>query len=335
MDILRGIISRVWIVSSFFLSLHLLVLPAHAQFGGGGGISRSLPAASVTPLASDAPVAWGVDPATVSGVIVEDVMQSPGFLQEKVTLPSGESFFFQSMGSSDFSMQSFSKFGNGSINDPSGNVVFNQVIVDPAFGLKERTVMDSFRQPISIHSDITERKVATLRNGLNQMDMHFSQTPFLDTATGKVHIRQDIGVWITGFDGVHLDDLGRAEDQEERFQLLSGDLRHDVVKSGGGEITYWGDLEVVTIRDAVTNELLNFSRCSDFGDASGDLEDRFFDDNGTRGGCSSGTGSTARSRPGIPTHDFDEFQLTPINWDRWGGAGFDSLSSGISTVFPR
>ncbi len=334
MDVLKRNISRFWIITSFSLFLHLAVLPVHAQFSGGGDITRTLPSTSVSPLASEAPVPWGVDAGTIPGVIVGDVMQSPGFLQEKITLPSGESFFFQSMGSSDFSMESFSRFENGGSNDPSGNVVFNQTISDPAFGLNELTVMDGFRQPISIHSDITEKNVASLTEGFNQMDMHFQQIPFVDTATGKVLIRRDIAVWITSFDGVHSDDLDRAESQEELFTLGAGDLSHDVVTSGAGEITYWGDLEVVTIVDPATNQLLNFSRCSDFGDASDRLEDRFFSDNGTRGGCSSGTGSTAVSRPSIPSHDLNDFQLTPINWDRWGGAGFDSMSSGTSTTFP-
>ncbi len=327
------------------------VSPAYAQFGGGGGggggnITRTLPAATVTPLASDAPAPWGTDPATVSGLVVEDVMQSPGFTQGKVTNSSGESFFFQSMSSSDFTMESYTKFGSGSTNDPEGNLIFSQEITDPAFGLTEKTVIDSFRQPVSIHSDITERKVAQLTNGLNQMDMHFRQVPFFDSASGKVLVRQDIGVWMTSFAGVMPLDIT----QSQNFTLSPGDLSHDVAVSipagggggggfGGGSpsngtIDWWNDLEAVKIVDPVNNQLLNFSRCNDFNDPADRGNFNFNSDRGTRDGCSGG-GAASSVRSLIPVHDDDNFQLTPINWERWGGSGSDSFSSGLSTNFPN
>lgn len=337
---------RVLALAVVFSAL-FLIFPSSvkAQFGGGGGgsISRTLPSATVTPLASDAPAPWGTDPATVSGLIVEEVMQSPGFLQEKVTNGSGESFFLQSMTSSDFSMESYAKFVNGSTNDPEGNVIFKQEISDPAFGLHETTKMDSFRQPISIHSDITERKVAALTGGLNQMDMHFSQVPFFDSSAGKVLVRQDIGIWMTSFAGIMPLDITRSEN----FTLSAGDLLHEVatsIPSGGGggfggggasngTIDWWNDLEAVKIIDPSNNQLLNFSRCNDFGDPSGRNSLSFNSNQGSRGGCFGG-GASSSTRPSIPTHDGDNFQLTPINWERWGGNGSDSFSSGLSTNFP-
>ncbi len=333
----------VGLIFLFFFILPVILVfhsPARAQFGGGGGggsgggnISRTLPSTSVTPLAPEAPAPWGTDPATVSGLIVEDIMTSPGFLQQKVTTGSGDTFFYQSFSASDFSMESYSKFGNSSTNDPSGNLVFNQVISDPAFGMSEKTTMNGFRQPISIHSDITEKNVSGLTDGLNQMDMHFSQIPFLDTSTSKVAIRQDIGVWMTSFTGVMPNDIT----QSETFTLSPGDLSHEVaasIPSGGGSsgtIDWWNDLEAVKIIDPANNQLLNFSRCNDFGDPTGRMG--FNNNQGTRGGCS-GSGSSS-TRPAIPSHEGDDFQLTPINWDRWGGSGTDSFSSGLSTNFPN
>jgi hypothetical protein len=102
---------------------------------------------------------------------------------------------------------------------------------------------------------------------------------------------------------------------------------------GGGSsgIDFWNDLTAVKIIDAATRQLVTFSRCNDFGD-SGRLDP--INDLGSRGGCNA-TGSTSSSRPAIPNHDADSFQLTPINWDRWGGAGSGKIdSSGFSTVFP-
>ncbi len=316
----------------FFLLFSLLFIfpySVQAQFGGGSGggnISRTLPSSSVTPLASDAPAPWGIDPATVSGLIVEDVIESPGFLQQKVTDGNGDSFFHQLMSASDFTLESYVDIG-------TGDIIFRQEITDPAFGLNETTMIDSFRQPISIHSDITEKNVAPLTNGLNQMDMHFSQVPFFDTASSKVLTRQDIGMWMTSFTGVMPNDITDSE----FFTLSPGDLSHDVATSiplGGGNngnIDWWNDLEAVKIIDPSNNQLLNFSRCNDFGDPSARMG--FNSDQGSRGGCS-GSGSGG-DRPSIPTHDSDAFQLTPINWERWGGSGSDSFSSGISTNFPN
>lgn len=314
---------------------------AEAQFGGGGGaggnISRTLPSSTVAPLTSEAPAPWGVDPASVAGITVDEVMQSPGFLQEKVTTDTGDTFFFQSFSSSDFTMSSYSKFGSATPNDPEGNLIFSQEITDPAFDLNEKTVMDGFRQPISIHSDITEKNVAALTNGLNQMDMHFRQVPFFDSAQGKVLVRQDIGIWMTSFSGLMSDDITESES----FTLGSGDLSHTVATSipsdGGGStssngtIDWWNDLEAVKIIDPSNNQLLNFSRCNDFGDPTGRMG--FNSDQGSNGGCSDGSAASSE-RPSISTHSGDDFQLTPINWERWGGSGSDSFSSGISTSFP-
>ncbi len=47
-----------------------------------------------------------------------------------------------------------------------------------------------------------------------------------DFFQGKVNIRQDIGVWVTSFDGVHADDLERAEDDEELFIGPRGSFSH-------------------------------------------------------------------------------------------------------------
>ncbi len=325
--------------------LVLFSSPAQAQFGGGGGgggdILRSLPSDTVTPLDSDAPAPWGTDPDTMSGFIIEEKVESPGFLQEKVTDSEGKVFFFQRFSTSDFTMASYVKFGDGLTNDPEGNLIFNQEISDPAFGLNEKTVMDSFKQPISIHSDITERNVSTIAAGLNQMDMHFRQVPFLDTASGKVLVRQDVGVWMTSFSGVGNNDLT----QSENFTLSSGDLCHTIEAcaadsggggfgfgggGGGGGVNWWNDLEAVKIIDPSNNQLLNFSRCNDFGDPTGRLS--FNNNQGSRDGCSGSGGGS--SRPTILAHDSDSFQLTPINWERWGGNGSDSFSSGLNTNFP-
>lgn len=339
-DFRQGFYFFMSLVFSSLLFLFFSSL-AEAQFGGGGGdggdISRTLPASTVNPFASDAPAPWGVDPASVSGITVEEVMQSPGFLQEKVTTDSGDTFFFQSFTSSDFTMSSYARFGSGSSNDPEGNLIFSQEITDPAFGLNEKTVMDSFRQPISIHSDITEKNVAGLTNGLNQMDMHFSQVPFFDSAQGKVLVRQDIGIWMTSFSGLNADDITESQS----FTLGAGDLTHTVAtnipsdggdgESSNGTIDWWNDLVAVKIIDPSNNQMLNFSRCNDFGDPTGRMD--FNNDQGSQGGCS-GPAESRRERPFIPSHSNDDFQLTPINWDRWGGDGSDSFSSGISTNFP-
>lgn len=331
--------TRCLIVISICSVCLLFSSPVQAQFGGGGGdISRTLPLETVDPLdplSSGAPAPWGTDPDTVSGLTVSEKVESPGFLQEKVTDSEGNVFFFQRFSTSDFSMASFTKFRGGLTNDPEGNLVFNQEISDPAFGLTEKTVMDGFKQPISIHSDIVERNVATISGGLNQMDMHFRQVPFFDSASRKVLVRQDIGVWMTSFSGVSNNDIT----QSQNFTLNSGQLSHEIATeaSGGGgggsagDVNWWNDLEAVKIIDPANNQLLNFSRCNDFGDPTGRFT--FFSNQGSRDGCS-GSGSGGSPRPTILAHESDSFQLTPINWERWGDNGSDSFSSGLNTNFP-
>lgn len=354
----------VWRIKYFLFSflvgffLVALTATAWAQFGGGGGGSTGtqppapgpLPPATVQPLPSDTPVPWGTDPATLAGVKVEGIITGTGFLQETVTLQNGSSFFFQSITTPDFSAESYVKRNpNGSLSDPQGNVIFNQVIKDPAFGMTDRAFINGFKQPIQLHFDIVESKVAKLTGGFNQMDMHFRQIPFRDTATGTIRLKQDVGVWITGFAGLGPEDIT----EDHNFTLGAGDLNHTVAKAiptggggggggfgggfGGGSspgsIDWWNDLTVVKILDANTQKLITFSRCSDFGDPTGRLEDDFESDAGRRGGCGA-TPSTGSGRPAIPNHDLDTFQLSPVNWDRWGGAGSGKMNSGITTVFP-
>lgn len=329
------------------VALFILSAPVHAFHGGGSQTPPGpLPPATVVPLPSDAPAPWGTDPATLPGATISDTIRGNGFLQETVSLQNGSSFFFQSIATPDFSVDSYVKRTDGPNNDPTGNLIFNQVLKDPAWGLTDHTLLNGFKQPIQLHFDIVESKVAKLTNGFNQMDMHFRQIPFIDAAAGKVQVRQDIGVWITGFRGIMPDDIT----QSQSFTLAKGNLSHQIVKSipsggssgggffsgGGGSngtIDFWNDLTVVKVVDPVTNQLVSFSRCNDFGDPMGRINN-FNSDRGSRGGCS-GSGSTSSARPSIPEHDLDSFQLTPIWWDRWGGSGSGKLESGIDTAFPR
>lgn len=337
------------------IALLLLSTPAWAQFGSGGGGGTTnqpprpgpLPQATVTPLPSDAPAPWGIDPATLPGAKISDTIKGNGFVQETVDLQNGSSFFFQSISSTDFSVDSYVKRTTGINNDPSGNLIFNQVLKDPAWGLTDHSFMNGFKQPIQLHFDIVESKVAKLAStNFNQMDMFFRQQPFLDTATGKIRVRQDIGVWITGFDGLGGNDIT----QNEGFTPSASQLSHVIATSvsggggggggfggrggsGGGGIDFWNDLTVVKVFDPATRQLLSFSKCNDFGDPGGRLDRNFRNDAGSRGGCNAAS-STSTSRPVIPTHDLDSFQLTPVWWDRWGGSGSGQLSSGNSSDFP-
>lgn len=336
------------------IALLLLSTPAWAQFGSGGGGGSTnqpprpgpLPQATVTPLPSDAPAPWGIDPATLPGAKISDTIKGNGFVQETVDLQNGSSFFFQSISSTDFSVDSYVKRTTGINNDPSGNLIFNQVLKDPAWGLTDHSFMNGFKQPIQLHFDIVESKVAKLAStNFNQMDMFFRQQPFLDTATGKIRVRQDIGVWITGFDGLGGNDIT----QNEGFTPSASQLSHVIATSvsgggggggfggrggsGGGGIDFWNDLTVVKVFDPATRQLLSFSKCNDFGDPGGRLDRNFRNDAGSRGGCNAAS-STSSSRPAIPTHDLDSFQLTPVWWDRWGGSGSGQLSSGNSSDFP-
>lgn len=300
-----------------------------------------LPQATVTPLLSDAPAPWGIDPAALAGARISDTIKGNGFIQETVDLQNGSSFFFQSISSTDFSVDSYVKRTTGANNDPTGNVIFNQVLKDPAWGLTDHSFINGFKQPIQLHFDIVESKVATLGGtAFNQMDMFFRQQPFLDTATGQVRIRQDIGVWVTSFKGLGPFDVTEnhswAPTTREISHVLATSIPGTRSGDGGGRgpIDFWNDLTVVKIKDPVTNQLVSFSKCNDFGDPSGRGDDfEFASDRGSRGGCSA-SGSTSSARPAIPNHDLDSFQLTPIWWDRWGGAGNGVLSSGMNLKFP-
>jgi hypothetical protein len=306
-----------------------------------GGVAEAAPPQTVQPLPSDAPAPWGTDPAILQGVQIQDSIKGNGFLQETVTLPDGNSFFYQSIATPGFSVESYVKRGSGLVNDPEGNLVFSQHLTDPEAGLSEHTAIHGFKQPIQIHFDLVESKVAQLTGGLNQLDMHFRQIPFLDAAAGRIRIRQDIAVWTTSFTGIMPEDLtGR-----ETFTLREQDLFHETARTTDrvvsrfnppGTIDFWGDLEMVKITDAATGQLVDFSRCSDFGDPTRRIdgrEGRFQNSAGTRGGCSGGTGFPATTRPEIPDHEADDFQLTPLTWERWAGA--PPFSSGILTTFPR
>lgn len=339
--------SKIRVRSSLPL-LFLLLIPllfSSPAFGNhiNGGSTQPpapgpLPPASVQPLPSDAPAPWGTDPATLPGVKVQDTIKGNGFLQETVTLQNGNSFFFQDINTADFSSQSYVKNTTGLSNDPEGNLIFNQVIKDPAWGLTDQTQINGFKQPIQLHFDIVESKVAQLTSGFNQMDMHFRQLPFLDAATGRVRNRQDIAVWITGFSGVLPPDITTDHRFVPTEPTMSRVLARSIGSFGGGDdglrrgaIDWWNDLEVVKITDAATRQLVTFSKCNDFAAPGGREELRFINDLGSRGGCSGGTGQPPTStspRPPIPAHDLDSFQLTPLNWDRWGGGGSMSLGSG-------
>lgn len=354
-------VNRIFPTLSAAALLILLSTPVWAQFGGGGGGGGGggsqppqpgpLPQATVTPLPSDAPAPWGINPATIPGATISDTITGNGFLQETVSLQNGNSFFFQSISTPDFSVDSYVKRTEGSNNDPTGNIIFNQTLKDPAWGLTDHSFINGFKQPIQLHFDIVESKVAALTGGFNQMDMFFRQQPFLDTATGRVRVRQDIGVWMTSFNGIMPTDITESEN----FTLRASDLSHVIARSipsgggggggGGGfggsrdggssgSIDFWNDLTVVKVVDPVTNQIVSFSRCNDFGDPTGRLEGEFRRDAGRRGGCNA-TRSTGSGRPPIPNHDSDSFQLTPIWWDRWGGPGSGQLRSGINTNFPN
>lgn len=341
---------------SFTALLIVYSTPVWAQFGGGGGGGGGgsqppqpgpLPQATVTPLPSDAPAPWGTDPATIPGATISDTITGNGFLQETVSLQNGNSFFFQNITTTDFSVASYVKRTEGANNDPTGNIIFNQVLKDPAWGLTDHSFINGFKQPIQLHFDIVESKVAALSGGFNQMDMFFRQQPFLDTATGRVRVRQDIGVWITGFNGFQGDDVTQNEDFTPSASQLSHVILRTLPSGGGGggggfggrdggsggPIDFWNDLTVVKVIDPVTNQIVSFSKCNDFGDPTGRLEGEFREDAGRRGGCNAAR-STGSGRPVIPNHDSDSFQLTPIWWDRWGGVGSGQLRSGNSSDFP-
>lgn len=292
-----------------------------------------LPPARVQPLPSDAPAPWGTDPATLPGAKVEDTIKGNGFLQETISLQNGNSFFFQSISTSDFSVDSYVKRTTGIDNNPEGNLIFKQTIKDPAWGLTDLALINGFKQPIQLHFDIVESKVAKLTSGFNQMDMHFRQLPFLDAATGRIRNRQDIGIWITSFSGVSPRDITT----DHRFSPTEPTMSHRIAKTtgtstSGGAIDFWNDLEAVKITDVATKQLVTYSRCNDFADSAGREEFSFANDLGSRGGCSGGTGTSQRGsssntfRPRIPAHDLDSFQLTPLNWERWGGGGKQSVT---------
>ncbi|NKE73789.1 hypothetical protein [Candidatus Manganitrophus noduliformans] len=330
------------------VALLLLSTPVWAQRSGSTSQTPPgpLPQATITPLPSDAPAPWGTDPATIPGATISDTIRGNGFLQETVSLQNGSRFFFQSISTTDFSVDSYVKRAEGSNNDPTGNIIFNQTLKDPAWGLTDHSFINGFKQPIQLHFNIVESKVAALGGtGFNQLDMFFRQQPFLDTATGKVRIRQDVGVWITGFRGLQSHDVS---EESHNFVPRESILSHVIAKTiptggsrdggedgGRGPINFWNDLTVVKNIDPVTNQIVNFSRCNDFGDPSGRGDDfEFANDRRSRGGCNA-SASTSTARPGIPNHDSEGFQLTPVWWDRWGGAGSGSLNtSGFNTVFP-
>jgi hypothetical protein len=325
-----------------------IISPTLAGDGDGGGPQLPppgpLPPASVQPLPSDAPAPWGTDPATLPGVRTSDTIKGNGFLQETITLPNGNSFFFQSIATSDFSVDSYVKRTEGISNDPVGNLIFNQNLKDPAWGLTDHTFINGFKQPIQMHFDIVERKVVALTSGFNQMDMHFRQMPFLDTATGRIRNRQDIGIWITGIAGIQREEVTT----DQRFTPREANLFHRIAtatntaraeESRVGAIDFWNDLQVVKITDAATNQLVTFSKCNDFRDPTGRWEEHIRNSAGTRNGCFGGTGPIPTRdgdrendantfRPAIPGHDLDTFQLTPLNWDRWRGNGGMKLISG-------
>lgn len=322
----------------FFLSLLFLIVP----LTGVQITDAQIPASSNIPLPSEAPAPWGVNPDTLSGVVVDSVIEGIGFLQQRVTLESGDVFFHQTIATAEISLESYVISGNVLSNDPEGNLIFKQVMNLPSAGLSSTTLMNGFRQPIQMHFDLVESKVAPLTDGLNQIDIHFRQIPFVDSGTGKVFVRQDIGVWTTSFSGLMPVDVGQVN-----FTVRESDLVHETALSipadspfsaihPEGTIDFWGDMEMIKIIDPVKGQITVFTRCGDFGDPTSRLEGasgRFQNSSGTRGGCSGGTGSIALTRPEIPDHEALGFQLTPIVWERWNNQ--QPFSSGLNTTFPR
>ncbi len=302
-----------------------------------------IPSVSVEPLSSDAPAPWGINPDTLSGVQIDAVVESAGFLQQRVTLENGDRFFHQRIDTVGFSSESYTRESIGLNNDPEGNLIFKQVISEPASGLTDTTMINGFRQPIQIHFDLVESKVAALTGGLNQIDVHFRQIPFRDTATQKVLVRQEVGVWTTSFSGLMPTDISADVD----FTLRGSDLSHETALSipsnssfatfhPVGTIDFWADLEMVKVIDPINGQLIALSRCGDFGDPTGRLdggEGRFQDSGPSRGGCSGGNGSPTLTRPDIPDHDNLDFQLSPIVWERFNNQ--PAFGSGLNTVFPR
>lgn len=349
---------------------------AFAQFGGGGGgggggpqprFPTPVPPRSVTALPFEGPAPWGTNPATIPGATISGAITGNGFVQEIVTLPgTAGAFWYQRIESTDgtFLSESYVKKDNAFENcqpgslftpqscpnglvdttgspNPTGNAIFNVVVKDPTNGMTNRAWMNGFSQPINLHSDVVDVKAAGAANvnGFNEMDMHFSQTPFRD-AGGVVSVRQDIAVFITSLAGVQPTDVT----QSEGFIPGTGNmLRRPATAAdigsgggggggfgggrggGGGPIDFWSDLTVVKIVNPTTQQIVTFSRCNDFGDP-GRLEGNFRQNLGSRGGCTGG--GSGGGRPAIPDHSSDSFQLTPINWERWGGGGAASLNSG-------
>lgn len=345
--------------------------------GGGGGrqpaFPTALPPTTVTALPFDGPAPWGTNPSTIPGATVSGAITGTGFVQEIVTLPgTGGSFWYQRIEAPDgtFLSESYVKKENafkncsppqtpanpippflcpgpgqfdttGSVN-PTGNVIFNVVVKDPANGMTNRAWLNGFTQPISIHSDVVDSQAQGAANvsGFNEMNMHFSQVPYKD-ASGTVLVRQDIGVWITGLAGVQPTDVTR----DEGF-VPNPTLRGPVTAStpsnggggggrggfgggggGGGGIDFWNDLTVVKIINPVSQQIVTYSKCNDYGDPTGRLDQFFRNDLGSRGGCQA-AGSSSSGRPAIPDHSSDSFQLTPIDYSRSGFGGAVDLASG-------
>lgn len=332
------------------LSLSLLMTASFASAGNDNNTGPQLPPpgplppASVQPLPSDAPAPWGTDPATLPGAKTADTIKGNGFLQETITLQNGNSFFFQSIATADFSVDSYVKRTEGISNDPTGNIIFNQNMKDPAWGLTDHTFINGFKQPIQMHFDIVESKVAKLTSGFNQMDMHFRQISFLDAATGRIRNRQDIGLWMTGFAGIQREEITtdqRWTPREENLfnRIATATDTAPAKESNRGAIDFWSDLQVVKITDAATNQLVTFSKCNDFRDPTARFDEHIRNNAGSRNGCTGGTGPVPTLsednevpgntfRPTIPGHDLDSFQLTPLNWDRWRGGGGMKITSG-------
>ena len=361
-------------IFSFFLVIFSMEYLALGDDGGGRRPQPAppgpLPPASVTALPFDGPAPWGTNPSAIPGATISGAITGNGFVQEIVTLPSGGgSFWYQSISAPDgtFLSESYVKKVNAFQNcppgvkvpglcpngdptgspSPTGNVIFNVLVKDPATGMTGHAWMNGFNQPISLHSDVVDLKAQGAVNvsGFNEMDMHFSQIPFKDT-NGQILVRQDVGVWITSLAGAQ----GLDVTENQRFIPGPGNLlRHAVTAAdlvrrrgsddgGRGPIDFWNDIELVKIVNPTTQQIVTYSKCDDFGDPTGRLEEFFRNQAGSRGGCSGGgsviispkgdDGGQGIPRPAIPGHSADNFQLTPIDWSRWGAGGAMALNSG-------
>ena len=318
------------------ISLSILVLPALALAAG------PLPPAHVTPLPWQGPAgttSWSTDPATIAGVTISGKIQGNGFVQEDVALPDGTNYYYQQIQQSDFLSETYVKKLNSFANpthglvSANGNAMFYSEVKDPYWGFDEKVWTNGFNQPVNIHADQNEA-LSNVPNVAPQLAYHFRQIPYVDTATNQVMLKQDIGVYQTGYANLLSTDITKilkrtaSHDFSPAYTNMLNRIATTADTIGG--LDFWSDMTVTKIINPVTQQIVSYSKCNDF-DLIGRRGIAFSYDGGTRGGCSaSGSTSGSTQRPAIENFASDDYQQTPINWDRWGagGGGSGLLMSG-------